>query len=356
MYSSGRAGDSLSMTFNQPNLDVIYLENPAFGTFNIVIDDTVVKRVSATASRSVFNVRVRIRNLSNTTHRLQIVATHGTIAIEAVELIPTANDGPGDNRPRPRAFEASPTPAPTQPNASTPTMENPDGGVTGTFGLPFVDQFNAQNYWQPKGNWQLTETNDGRGKSWFASAEKRNQLSTLKSTVFFDLHASTHPQLEFWQRGNLGGGDSVSVLLEIDGNGQWQLIDLQPDLVSDWQPRKLDLSQYKDHVVRLQFVLAATPAAANQANGFWLGQITLSDQPVAATAVPTNVPTTVPTDVPTNVPATQPPSPTAVPTDVPTNTAVPTATQVEPSPEPPTATLEPTTVPTNTSEPATPAQ
>jgi parallel beta-helix repeat protein len=349
MYSSGKAGDSLTMTFQQPNLDVIFLENPAFGTFNIIVDNTIVKTVSATASRSVFNVRVGARDLNNTTHRLQIVATSGTIAVEAVELMTVVNDGPGSSRNRMRAFEdasPSPTAPPAQPNGSTPTVRAQAASAPTVFRLPFVDQFTTHNYWQASGSWQLTDTNDGHGKSWLASAAPNSQVSILRSTASFDLRSATHPQLEFWQRGKLGSRDGVAVALELDGNGQWQVVEQQTTLESDWKPHKIDLSRYQGHVIRLQFMVAAQ---SNKSNGFWLGQITLSDQPVAATAVPTTAPT--------NAPPTQPPVPTTAPTDVPANTPVPpTPTQVLASPEPPTATLEPTSVPTDTSEPATPAQ
>jgi hypothetical protein len=360
MYSSGQQGDSLTMFFQQPNLDVIYLENPSFGTFVVIVDNTIVRKISATASRSVFNVHVGIRNLSNTTHRLQIIATSGPIAVGAVELMTVVPNGLGESRNRMRAFDASsPTPTTEVLPTATPIVSAPKAPQI--VGLPFIDPFNTQNNWQPTGGWQLVGTSDTHGKSWFASAAQRGQISTLQSSVLIDLRSAAHPQLISFQRGKLGSGDRLGIAVELDGTGNWQLIDQQTTLTAEWHPRRVDLSSYRGHVIRLRFILDTTqPRQAPSGDaGVWLGQLLIGEQAVPPTPAPTVAEKRppAPTSAPTNAPAVTapPPASTSAPTNVPADTTVPpTSTKPAPTVVPTEAATD--APPPPATEPPTPTQ
>ena len=82
LYSSGSPADTLSLSFTGTRLDVIFVQHPALGSFDLVIDETPVQTVDCTASDSAFGAHLSL-NLAAGSHTLRIVPVSGVVAIDA---------------------------------------------------------------------------------------------------------------------------------------------------------------------------------------------------------------------------------------------------------------------------------
>jgi hypothetical protein len=288
MYSSGDTNDSLVLNFQQPNVDVYYLENPAFGAFDVIIDDDIVQRVSATASRSIFDTHIAVRNLSPTMHTLKIVPIAGIIAIEGFMLSLTASD-PTATQPNiaiPVGGTSLPPTMTDEPTATPPTVISKPVRVVE---LPFAENFTVADNWQPAGGWQLSDISAHSGKSWFASFTSPGPANILQSSVRINLRSARNPQLQFWQKGSLSGTGRVFVALNLDNTNTWQIIDQQTNLSSDWQPHVLDLTAYRNQVIQLQFIF--DDPQADNSSGLWISDLTIADKLPEPTVTPTTTPT-----------------------------------------------------------------
>lgn len=82
LYASS-PNDTLTLDFYGTSIEVIYVEDPSFGSFTVEIDNTAVRTVAATGSSTVFGVTADFTDLSDSTHTLRIIGIQGTVAIDA---------------------------------------------------------------------------------------------------------------------------------------------------------------------------------------------------------------------------------------------------------------------------------
>lgn len=83
LYSSGAAGDALTLGFSGPQIEIVYVEHPALGEFAVEVDGALLQTVTATAEETQFGVRLVIGPLADGPHTLRVYAMTGTIAIDA---------------------------------------------------------------------------------------------------------------------------------------------------------------------------------------------------------------------------------------------------------------------------------
>ncbi|NLF18993.1 MAG: hypothetical protein GX595_17320, partial [Lentisphaerae bacterium] len=86
LYSSGAAGDSLSLGFEGTWLEVVYVQHPAFGRFAVEVDGVAQQTVDGAAPESVFGIRTRVEGLGEGTHVARLVALDGAIALDALAV------------------------------------------------------------------------------------------------------------------------------------------------------------------------------------------------------------------------------------------------------------------------------
>ena len=120
-YSSGSAGDALSLAFEGTRAEVIIVRNPALGVLAVELDGTVLDLIDGAAPVDEFGVRIALEGLAAGPHTLRVLASEGTIAVDAFAVEALV------------APAASPTPVPF----ATPeeTIAPPDA-PTATPGLP----------------------------------------------------------------------------------------------------------------------------------------------------------------------------------------------------------------------------
>ena len=83
VYSSGSSGDALELAFQGTQVDVVYVQHPALGSFDLEVDGVVMQTVNSTADDTVFGSQVTVNGLAEGEHILRVVAVDGTVAIDA---------------------------------------------------------------------------------------------------------------------------------------------------------------------------------------------------------------------------------------------------------------------------------
>ncbi len=349
LYSSGSAEDSLSLTFEGTRLDVVYVKHPSLGTLIVEADGMPLQAVDSSAADSEFGARVSF-TLANGVHTVRLYPLTGTIAIDAfavetpveTSIIPTVESLPTETPPS--------TAEPTVELTVEPTVEPPIEPTTEPTAtplpalLPLIDTFDSGTGWQASGAWRFDIQTAYRGGGWFADSSVRGQSSMLTANTALDLRIAQNPELTFWQRAVLSGGDGTTLDLSIDGGLTWMPLDQQSGATFDWSPRTVSLAAYRGVVVTLRFRLdtLGTLAEGETSVGWWIDDLTVQDIPVVP-PTPTPLPTEAPTETPLPTVAPTPtelPTETSVPTVAPTDTLVPTTEPPTVPPEPPTPTAE----------------
>ncbi len=319
-------------------------------------------------SRGVYFWHVRTvdkaGNLSawSETRRFEILAGVTAPVVEPPTPLPTEPAAEPTVEPTvepPIELTVEPTSEPTVAPTNNPTAEPPiEPTATPTIEptatplpalLPFVDSFDGGTGWIAGGTWRFDSQNPHSGGGWFADSTVRGQSSTLTAQTPIDLRTAQNPELTFWQRTSLTGGDGIALDLSIDGGLTWIPVDQQTGVTFDWSPRTLSLAAYRGVLITLRFRLD-TPGVVPEAvfgMGWWIDDLTVQEVPVVlptATPLPTEPPTATPLPTATPIP-TQPPTATPVPTLAPTEPPAPTieppapidlvAPPAEPSVEPP---------------------
>ena len=323
IFSSGSPGDTLSVLFQGTRAEVIYVQHPALGRFGIEIDGILLQEVDSTAPDSVFGARAAVTGLPDGPHTLRVYPLSGTIAIDAFALDqPLALPPTPELAPLPTG---SPTLAPPPPDFPTTTP------LPAT--LPFVDTFDTGQGWSASGAWRFEPQAAYRGAGWYADSTQRGTVSILSASAPIDLHGAPYPQLSYWQRAALSPVDVLSVEASADGGVSWAALSQQIGPVSDWTLVALDLTPYRDAVIRLRFRLDTTAALPGGATtlGVWIDELSIQDLPPVPTSpststpwptiTPTGIPTLAPTDAPPVAPTSAPP---VVPTSAPAPTVIPT--------------------------------
>lgn len=354
LYSSGRFEDVLNLAFVGTQVEIIYVQHPALGTFAVEIDGAVFQIVNSVATESTFGAQTTISGLADGPHALRIVPVAGVIAIDAfgVDALVEVTATPTPTLTEVPTQTITSTELPPDQSPGTPTAvvtEEPPMLLTPTptttplpAMLPFIDTFDSGLNWQATSAWTLDTQNGYRGAGWFASSTTRGQISTLTYGAPIDLRTALNPQLNFWHKAGLTSSDLFAVDLSLDGGLTWQPVDQQSGLTTDWTQRTLDLTAYRGLVISLRFRLHTLQAVpdGSTTTGIWLDELVIQD--TLLTPTPTDGPPIEPsaTDVPTNTPV----QPTETPTATPTLTPVPT--------DIPLPTLTPTDLPTDTTTPS----
>jgi hypothetical protein len=97
LYSSGSAGEGLTLHFAGTRIEVGYVAHPALGTLALEIDNVVVRTVITTSETTVFGRQTAVDYLDSGPHVLRVYAVAGLIAIDAF-VAPIVNY-PGANSP-----------------------------------------------------------------------------------------------------------------------------------------------------------------------------------------------------------------------------------------------------------------
>ncbi len=288
VYSSGTAGDALSLTFAGTGVDIVYVQHPAMGTLAVEIDGVIQQTIISTSDRTVFGARVAVNGLAVGSHTLRVYAVAGTIALDAFQIIPA--DVP-----------ATPVPTGTPESTATPATPAPLPVLL----VPMTDSFAGSLPWTPGGSWQPDTQSAYQGSGWFVEALTRNQSSTLTAGYQLDLRTAAAPQLTFWQQMTLTGGDVAALDVSLDGGLTWLPLDVQIGTASAWTLHTVDLTAYRGAIIQLRFrldTLGQVPEGQS-AFGWWIDELAVSDMiPPTTTPDAWILPAVVPTEVPTELP------------------------------------------------------
>ena len=74
--------------------------------------------------------------------------------------------------------------------------------------------------------------------------------------------------------------DSIAVDILPEGSSSWVTLDEQVGLNTDWSQRSLDLSAYRDQVVRIRFRLTTGGelTGSQPSLGFWLDNLSIENE------------------------------------------------------------------------------
>jgi hypothetical protein len=287
LYSSGSLSDTLTLIFNGTQIDVIYVQHPALGSFALEVDGSVNQIVNAYAAETVFSARATI-TVPTGPHTLRILPISGTVAIDTFALDAQATVVVPTMEPTVVPTEGVPT---VVPSTSTPEPTATPIPVT----LPVATSFDSLAGWTAVGAWALDPAGY-TGTSVFVSSATRGLGHILTLDTPIDLHASFYPHLSFWQRGQTSTADLVSVDISTDGGQSWTLVDLSSRITADWTAVDLDLTPFVGQVVSLRFHLDATQPLPDGGTsvGIWIDDLTVQEVQPAPVVEPTAEPTAVP--------------------------------------------------------------
>jgi uncharacterized protein (DUF1810 family) len=282
LYSSGSLSDTLTLVFNGTQVDVIYIQHPALGTFALEVDGSVNQIVNAYAAETIFGTRATII-VPTGQHTLRILPISGTVALDAFALDAQATVVVPTVVPPTEVVPTDVVPTDVPPT-STPEPTAAPLPVT----LPVTTSFDSLAGWTVVGAWVLDPAGY-MGSSVFVSSTIRGQGNTLALETPLDLRGAFYPHLSFWQRGQTSTADLVSVDISTDGGQSWTLIDLSSRLTADWTAVDLDLTAFVGQIVSLRFHLDATqPLPEGGASvGLWIDDVTVQEIPPTPTAEPT---------------------------------------------------------------------
>jgi uncharacterized protein (DUF1810 family) len=298
VYSSGSLDDTLPLNFSGTQVDVIYIQHPALGSFAIEVDGTVMQTVNATSVEAVFGAKVSVIGLAAGVHMLHIIPVSGTIAIDAFAVeLPVAAPEPTTTEVVPT--EVVPTEAATEVRTETLVpveTEVPTEAVPTDVPLTATPQqiLDAEvDVVQRAGMWTSYATDLASGGSYLYSS---GSLSDILTLVF----NGTQIDVIYVQHPALG-----AFALEVDGTVNQIVNAYAAETV--FGTRATIIVPTGQHTLR---ILPISGTVALDAFAF---------DAQATVVVPTVVPPTevVPTEVvPTVVPPTTTPEPTAVPLPV----------------------------------------
>ena len=118
--------NSLKLTFIGTSVDIIYIQGPTFGAFNVVIDGATFQSVDTTAPTYTFGSHFTIGGLPEGKHELRLNITGGTVAIDAFVVQQAL-----ESEQPPSQIEI-PTLTPTAPNSAPPFMPTNPPAEVGT--------------------------------------------------------------------------------------------------------------------------------------------------------------------------------------------------------------------------------
>ena len=86
LYSSGGDENTLTLEFVGTSAEIVYVQNPALGSFTIVIDGVAIRSIYTSGESTSFDLGSVVDYLEPGPHTLQIVAIDGIVAIDAFIL------------------------------------------------------------------------------------------------------------------------------------------------------------------------------------------------------------------------------------------------------------------------------
>ena len=105
--------------------------------------------------------------------------------------------------------------------------------------------------------------------------EDDNDMSlTLEGTI--DLSGTANPTLSYWDKRDLGYGDSVRVEVSTDEGFNWTTLETQWGTDTTWRKRLIDLSSYAGQQITIRFRLDAR-SNSDVDDGWWLDDIMVAD-------------------------------------------------------------------------------
>ena len=120
--------------------------------------------------------------------------------------------------------------------------------------LPFGDSFDTdETGWLPGGAWVFDTAYAYEGTGWYLDGGPRSLESILEYQALLDLSGPLGAQLIFRQSGSLPTTDLITIEVSLNGGATWVPIDQQIGIETDWEQRIVDLTRFRNLVVRLRF-------------------------------------------------------------------------------------------------------
>jgi hypothetical protein len=157
-----------------------------------------------------------------------------------------------------------------------------------------VEQGNLYDFWVVEGGWQISDetTHEGAG-TWSVNPDgpyAPNQQSTLTLNGVFDLRTTASPKATWWDRYDIGGGDSARIEARVHGTSAWQPVAVYSENTrAVWTEHVVSLAAFKGQMIEWRFVLTAN-SDASTGQGWWIDDIDFVDW---ADARDTNPPFTI---------------------------------------------------------------
>jgi subtilisin family serine protease len=356
VYSSGQAGDGLTLTFRGTQAAITYVDHPSLGVFGVEVDGVQMGVVSTNNEES-FGETFQITNLADGEHTLRVFAQEGMIAVDAFDVHEVVETTP---TPEPTEAVVTATPevtATAEQLTETPTLEitatpSEEPTLTPTvtstpmpLSLPISQNMNdGAMGWLASGSWLLTPTADMLGAGYGWQATSTDQTTTLTFAQPIDLRTAANPILTYWSA-VVSQSSTGTAEISLDGQN-WQMVSIIGNNQA-WQQFAVDLNPYKGQVVWLRFAWYSQPQVdPSSPLDYWLlDEVLIEDMGIAPTPTATLLPSETPLPTETATPL---PTETTTPTE--TATETPTQTPTETPTETPTATPTetPTELPTET--------
>ncbi len=325
IYSSGSAQDTVNVVFSGTQLDVIYVQHPALGSFDVIVDGTTVATVN-TSGAQAFGPRVSITGLVDGVHQAQIVPAEGaTVALDAFEVEALAGDPVVQPEPPAEPTDepvAEPTPEPTDEPIAEPTAE-PEAPVNPSLQIVESEAAGVLR----SGSWSTDANALASGGSYlYSSGSAQDVISLTIAGTQLDVIYIQHPAL-----GSFTVVVDGAALAQIDSRGE-QAFGQRVSITG------LPAGEHVVQIVPVAGAPIAIDAFAVEARVIVEPTPEPTEEPVVVPTeepviVPTEEPTEEPVVIPTEEPTPEPTEePTAEPTDEPTPEPLPTDTPVPPPP------------------------
>lgn len=118
---------------------------------------------------------------------------------------------------------------------------------------PLLDTFDEDTTigWRVTNSWELSLAESPQDTAFRADVGQFGGEFILEATPAISL--DSQPTLTFMQQGTLATGESISVEVQVNGVGDWIVVDTQDGLDTIWQERQVDLSAYAGQTLTLRF-------------------------------------------------------------------------------------------------------
>ncbi len=156
--------------------------------------------------------------------------------------------------------------------------------------VPFIEGFEGSiEGWNITGTWGTETNNVHTGQNCFSDSPNNATYpisSYAQAQTAVDLRGTTWPVLRFWDRFDLGAGDSVGLEISSDGVGWSRVYGMRAGSRSDWREQIADLSPWKGQAnVRIRFWRSSDGDAA-VGDGWFVDDVTVAEHVPLSIAYP----------------------------------------------------------------------